>query len=320
MQVLRKRVLHDAAATACMVLAVLACQSPSTLAQEEVPRLLGITSPRDGTVVHPGQIVTVNVAATKSTRFQMVCANSTYPLRGGCVGAPPYVFQVRVPKVIAAGKYPLNVFGILGPRRGGGAKPITLDVEPAAKIKKLRVEVHSIVFSKSGQQFPLHVFGDFADGSSMEITHSTRLKYSGGSRDLFTVSKDGWVTCANNPYAAYAAIKVLYEDKWAVIPVSTTHVPGARPAPATPGPPSSKPRPGQPNHKPLLENGPQCVGACGGLKSRNHRAFGGPDMQEIKNHAYTWSKSWIEFKARTPRVSTGCGIRKARRLSLTKEP
>lgn len=131
--------------------------------------------------------------------------------------------------------------------KGAHAEPITREAKPVGRVVKLEVAPHVIKFKHAGDQIPLAVFATVTDGTRRIINHSDQITYTGGSADIFTVSKDGVVTCAKNPYAVYASIIVEYENAKGVVYVSTADVPGARKAPVTPIPPSTKPpRPAHP--------------------------------------------------------------------------
>jgi len=77
---------------------------------------LQITSPADGTVVSPGQVVTVTVAASPASAFQAVVL-----VGGDAIGfsqvlsAPPYQFSLQIPAGTRPRRYPLTAEGMTAP-------------------------------------------------------------------------------------------------------------------------------------------------------------------------------------------------------------
>jgi TonB family protein len=105
---------------ALVALASLLSLAAPVLAQ----RSLEITSPADGTVVHPGQTVAVAVKTTKA--YEMVGL-----LGAGfdTVMAPPFTSSIVIPKNIRAGLYTLTASGAPGNAESDSSAPITIDVE-----------------------------------------------------------------------------------------------------------------------------------------------------------------------------------------------
>ncbi len=129
-------------------------------AQQVVPPLL-ITSPTDGTIVTPGQSVTVVVAPAP---------NISQPI-GFIDGklTPPFTFTITLLRDTAPGKYHIRAYGTIPPEVQVKSPSITLDVEKSDPITQLRVQPTLINFSFAGEQIPLTVVGSFADGTSFGL-------------------------------------------------------------------------------------------------------------------------------------------------------
>src|ERR1700752_3147450 len=88
-----------------------------------LPVVLQITSPADGTVVNPGEVVTVVVTETQGATFSKVFLIGEHPIGMGMhqvLTAPPYRFSVTVPKDISvAGKYSIRAMGVTPGQQGG---------------------------------------------------------------------------------------------------------------------------------------------------------------------------------------------------------
>ncbi len=190
--------------------------------------LLQITSPADGTVVHPGQTITITVAPASGASFVMVGIVAENPIvEGQYLAAPPYQFSITIPKSISARKYHIQAQGVISRGHGADSPLINLDVEPGAPMSSLRVQPSVVIADFAGENHPLAVWGDFSDGSTMNITNASGTTYSGGNPTVATVNSNGVVTVANPAVRGYVAITVQYGNQKAVINVSTTRLPAS---------------------------------------------------------------------------------------------
>jgi hypothetical protein len=154
-------------------------------------------SPAGGTVVRPGQTVTIEVAADSSV--EKLALIGQHPLPVSQVVAPglgvaqPFEFQVRIPTDISPGPYRVRAVGVLA---GGEplAESLVLNVEKAEEPTRIWAKPQTILFSGAGERIPLRVLGAFADGSQETLTKSSKTIYTSGDPDVATVSADGLVT------------------------------------------------------------------------------------------------------------------------------
>lgn len=195
--------------------------------------LLQITSPADGTVVHPGQTITVTVAPASGATFTMVGIVGQNPIESGqYLAAPPYQFSITIPKNISAGKYHLFAEGAISLGHGTTSPTISLDVEPGVPVSSIRVDPPGVFMEFIGEQLPLGVWGNFSDGSTLDITHSSGTTYSSADTTAVTVDGNGIVTTVGVGKFGNTPILVQYGSQQVGVMVSTRRLAN----PSTSGP------------------------------------------------------------------------------------
>ncbi len=205
---------------AIALLAAFVLPHRSSLAQSQP--LLQITSPPDGTIVAPGQTITVVVTPAPGVNFVLVGIFGEDPIVSDQVlSAPPFQFSLTIPTRISAGSYKIFASGATAPGQGGESDPITLDVEPSLPITKIRVEPLTVTFKAAGERMPLAVIGTFSDGSTMEITRSSRTTYSSNDTRVATVSSTGMVAAVGPGTTGATGVIVRFGNQSVPIPVST---------------------------------------------------------------------------------------------------
>jgi hypothetical protein len=225
---------RSAALAGAVLLVASAAVCPSAHSQGKPA--LRITAPADGTVVHPGQSISVTVAPEPGVKPTLVWLIAFRPLQvSGCASQPCYQFKVSVPGDIpAAGLYRLTAVTSGGPDQIVGSLPVNLDVEPSAGITALKVENPVIVFQRAGDMIPLDIVGNFANGTAMDITRSTRTTYTSSDTNVARVSREGVVTAVGTGCGPGGAcvgvgmIYVKYGGKWVGVQVSTSALRHAR--------------------------------------------------------------------------------------------
>jgi hypothetical protein len=157
---------------------------------------LQITSPTDGTVVAPGQSLSVSVTATGGT-FQQVVVMGDGPIKMTApLAAPPYNFTVQIPSAITPGKYSLTASGFTAPGEGAESESIDIVVEPAENPIALSIQP-TTVSMRVGDVAPLRVVGKFASGAERLMTFSGRISYATTSPAIATVDNVGRITAVS---------------------------------------------------------------------------------------------------------------------------
>jgi hypothetical protein len=187
---------------------------------------LVITSPTNGTVVAPGQ--TITVAVTVNSR--------TYPhgvaIVGGEDGGPSVMeapgsglssvlgpstlsFSVTIPTNAFPGRFGISA---LGPDSSGtvqGSYEVTLDVERTDTPVSLRVDPPSMHFQHVGQSLRLNVIGVYADGSWHGLTQSSRLQMTSSNTGIAAVT-NGSIKAVS---PGNTTIQVSYGSLTASVPI-----------------------------------------------------------------------------------------------------
>lgn len=169
--------------------------------------LLHILSPVSGLVVHPGQTVTITLAANSSVQRLVVVGQ--HPLgmarvaAGGAAGivaqgqgdARPQQFLLTIPSAIQPGIYRVTAVG----RTSGGpveSEALALTVERPDEPTRIWAEPSSIQFTHVGDRIPLRVLGVFADGSQTDLTRSSRTTFTSADPRVASITAEGVVTAA----------------------------------------------------------------------------------------------------------------------------
>lgn len=158
---------------------------------------LRITSPADGSTVHPGESLTVLVEASPGEAFQVVLIFAPGPLglpfsKTGLV-APPFRFTIQVPGGITPGMYPLTAGGVTLSKEFVYSTPITILVERADSPASITVYPPVADFTMTEKRF-LQVTGLYADRTTADLTQSTRISFVSSAPGVATVQAQGIVT------------------------------------------------------------------------------------------------------------------------------
>jgi hypothetical protein len=189
------------------------------------PVLLQITSPASGTVVNPGQTVTVAVSPTSGDTFTGVTLDGDFPFQDQVLTTPLYQFSIIIPSKISAGNHFLTASGARSGQQPGKSNPLILDVEPSASITKIFVRPVTIHFNSVGDRIPLSVAGTFDDGSTIVITKSSGTTYSSGDPTATAVSSTGIVTAVGFGKYGVSPVVVRYGNQTFAVQVSTQRLP-----------------------------------------------------------------------------------------------
>ena len=166
---------------------------------------LRILSPASDSVVRPGQMVTISVAADASV--EKLALIGQHPLGVGRIvsgGAPgivtrgqgefrPIQFSLLIPVDTQPGIYRVTAMG----RVSGDdieSEAVTVDVEKSEEPRSIRTEPAVIHFEHVGDQIPVRVLGTFADDSREELTKSSKTTFTSADPRVATVTAGGVVT------------------------------------------------------------------------------------------------------------------------------
>lgn len=153
---------------------------------------LQITSPLDGTVVHPGDTVTINVNGSGATFSSVFVIGEDQLESCGTAGTIPFQCSISIATYTNPGTYLLTAVALDTLGNEPDSSPITIDVEPSAPPASVVAQPPSLMHSWTGDMTGLRVIGTNSDGSTVELTKSTQtISQAPG---IVTVTADGLVT------------------------------------------------------------------------------------------------------------------------------
>jgi hypothetical protein len=152
---------------------------------------LRITSPPSGTVVSPGETISVTVSA--DPEVQQISLAPEPPLHEAQPGPSPSTFTLVIPAGLAPGSHDLRALGLAGGELVT-SDYVTLNVERFENPLRLRTEPAILQLRNRGDHFPLRVIGTYRDGSQTVLTASHFTAYSSMDPTIATVNSSGIVT------------------------------------------------------------------------------------------------------------------------------
>jgi Bacterial Ig-like domain (group 2) len=180
---------------------------------------LRIASPANGTVVHPGDIITVEVEASGGP-FKAVLVLPQDPIRWvPAKTGPPFRIQLQIPKQISSGKYSVAVMGGLPAGQPVFSDPVFLDVEQAGRPLSLTTNLDVLNVS-IGEESSLQVQARYANGVQADVTNSAMTTFVSQSPDIATVDAHGWVKAV-----APGSTNIIIDG---IVPVRVTVYPPVR--------------------------------------------------------------------------------------------
>jgi hypothetical protein len=188
---------------------------------------LVITSPVNGTVVAPGEAITVSVTVNSGTYPNGVA------IVGGEGGGPSVMqapgsglssvtapaalsFSVTIPTNAFPGKFGISAFGPDSSRTLQGSDEITLDVERTDSPVRLRVDPPSLHLNFVGDSQDLTVIGIYQDRSWHGLSQSSLLQIT-SENTAVAIVKNG-IIIASGP--GNTTIQVSYGSTTATVAVS----------------------------------------------------------------------------------------------------
>lgn len=161
---------------------------------EIISQDLQIISPVEGTIIAPGQTITVVVSVAPGSSFTELGVVGDLDIGFSDVKtAPPYEFSLFVQK-FEAGKAKLTAVAKTSSGSAVFSQSVTINVETPAVLTAMKTSPKRIFFRRPGGQGSISVTGTFDDGSTLNITRSTRITYTSNDPTVATVSSTGIVT------------------------------------------------------------------------------------------------------------------------------
>ncbi len=172
----------------------LACIASTHLVCAQTPAIK-IVSPPDGTVVAPGQTVTMEVKVNPMAGITTVSVGGPEELPiVGLAFSPPYRFTFTIPEDMPLQRHIFTAGGDTEEDGEIADDSITLDVEKPNPITSLKTNLHIIYMVQPNEPHTLMVMGTFDDGSKADLTESTRITYTSDNPEVATVNSVGEIT------------------------------------------------------------------------------------------------------------------------------
>ncbi len=152
-----------------------------------------IVSPADGTIFHPGQVISMSVEVSATT-WQSVGVSAGELGTAQPLTSPPYRFQLQVPSDAAPGSYGLGAVGVDQDGQLVIAEDVTIAVERPDSPRRLVTDLGTLDFDHPGESLGITVDGIFPDGSKVNLTRSTLTTYSSDNPAVVTITPHAFVS------------------------------------------------------------------------------------------------------------------------------
>lgn len=159
---------------------------------------ISITSPVDGTVVHPGDTHHMEVAVPAGKHLRMMSILSPLGQSEEFREAPPWSFTLKIPTGDTVsgggpllGKHPLYVSAASVGQDAVGEAVIGVDVERSDLPNRLWSQESGMFLEAIGEEYQLLVSGIFSDGSVLGLNESCCLSFYSSDSKVATVNEDG---------------------------------------------------------------------------------------------------------------------------------
>ena len=173
---------------------------------------LQIASPADGTIVHPGETVTVRVTSPTDRSWSALTVltklSDAVPAEAHSV---PAEFSITNPsKIDTSGRYTITAMGRSISGELVESDSIDLDVERSDMPISLSEVNFSHLFAEApGQTYNLLILAHFADGGMMDVSESDRLTFRSTDTKIASVDATGAVRAVT---PGTASIIVSYKN------------------------------------------------------------------------------------------------------------
>ena len=156
---------------------------------------LQITVPVNGTVVTPGQTLSVTVTSPNGTSFDNFYVIADAPLGSSTTASSaPAQVSFTIPADIAPGAYSLTAVGTTAAGSHVESDSVDIQVERPDAPLSLDSLISNVMFQRTSESIPLIVLGTYQDGSVLDVTHSTHVSFSSSNTAVATVDSQGIVT------------------------------------------------------------------------------------------------------------------------------
>jgi len=174
-------------------------------------------------MVHPGETLVIRVSSPEKVPFTLigVVGHIPFGINTNLAKSLPSEFRYEVPKELSCEKYLFWANATIESTKTYMTAHTEVDVEPAELPLRLEPDLRELFMEVSSYGFPLRIVGYFADGSRLDLSSSTQIKYESTDSGVATVREDGLV---QGVAPGRARIKIVYgtgdEKRELLVPVS----------------------------------------------------------------------------------------------------
>jgi uncharacterized protein YjdB len=174
-----------------------------------------LTSPSNGTVVNPGQTLSIAVTVSGGVVTNVFVVGENPIGWSQVLVSPPYQFTIQMPVGISPRNYQLTATGVNASGQSFDSDPVTIDVERDDAPVSIDSNLSSLN-EAIGDTGYLRVNATYSDASTLDVTESSLVSYASDTPTVATVDNVGRVT-AVAPGAAN--ITVTYGPLSKTVPV-----------------------------------------------------------------------------------------------------
>src|SRR5215469_4062855 len=180
----------------------------ASLSPAQTQPALQITSPADGTIVNPGQTITVTVSSPPGVTVSGGFLVAENPI-GVSDFAPttPAQLSITIPADLSSSRtYTLTALGDTDSGQMVSSPTILLDLERPDMPTSLNADSAELILESQGEQSRLGISATFVDGRVLDVTGSSNLVYRSSDWRVVTVNANGLVTAVADGSATITAI------------------------------------------------------------------------------------------------------------------
>ena len=173
--------------------------------------------------VHPGETLVIRVSSPEKVPFTLIgmVGQDPFGINTNLAKSLPSEFTYEVPKDLSCEKYLFSADAAIESAKTSVTAHTEVDVEPTELPLRLEPNLREVLTEVSPYGFPLRIAGYFADGSILDLSSSTRIKYESTDTGVATVREDGLV---QGVAPGRARVKIVYgtgeEKRELLVPVS----------------------------------------------------------------------------------------------------
>lgn len=188
---------------ACLAAGVI-CSTQRSFAQ------LQITSPTQGTIINPGQTLSVTVTSPTNATFTNVGVVADDPIGvSDLATSVPAQFSLAVPTDIHCRPHTVTAIGTTVSGQSVQSAAVIIDVERSDLPNSVAALLSSFSFQSLGEQVPIILTAKFSNGSVLDITESSYVTYASSDTTVVTVNRYGMVTSVGAGSATVTATYTL---------------------------------------------------------------------------------------------------------------